>query len=75
MVLDLARRTKGRRVLPLTSLKVSQVSCCGRQLAASPALCLRRHCACGRGGARVKPGLGSRGRGAAFKVQEGQSGQ
>ena len=33
MILDLARRTKGRRVSPFKSLKVSQVSCCSRQLA------------------------------------------
>lgn len=79
VILDLARRTKGRRVLPLTSLKVSQVSCRSRQLAASlalsaQALCLHRHCVCRRGEARAKLSLGSRGRGAAFKVQEGQRG-
>lgn len=71
--LDLARRTKGRRILPLTSLEVSQVSCRGRQLAAS-ALCLRRRRVCRRGGVGAKLALGSGGRGAAFNLREGRSG-
>lgn len=32
--------------MPLTSLEVSQVSCCSRQLAASPAQCPHRHYVC-----------------------------